>query len=192
VVNGDFFKARGIKDAEGTNSKFTSEIWAAVLGPAVTDGRAWASSTSNRPCLVVHKDRNVDIEMLANAAPDDWEVMAGNVMLVKDGLIVPNRGKSRNPRTAAGLDAKGRKLTILVVDGRNPGISIGMSYAELSAEMLRLGCRQALNFDGGGSSVMATRDPATGQMRILNTPSDGRERAVANTLGVSVDSTPTR
>jgi hypothetical protein len=40
--------------------------------------------------------------------------------------------------------------------------------------------------DGGGSSVMAVRDPANGSFRILNQPTDGRERAVANALGISV------
>jgi exopolysaccharide biosynthesis protein len=53
--------------------------------------------------------------------------------------------------------------------------------------MLRLGCNEALNLDGGGSSVMAVRDPASGQMKILNAPTDGHERAVANVLGISVD-----
>jgi len=192
VVNGDFFAARGLKDAEGTNSKFTSEIWALVEGPAVTDGAAWSSCNSNRPCLVVHKDKKVDIEMLVHAEADDWEVLAGNVMLVKNGLPVPHRGRTRNPRTAVGVDSKGEKLVILVVDGRKPGVSVGMSYTEMTAEMLRLGCRDALNLDGGGSSVMAVRDPATSKMRILNTPSDGHERAVANTLGISVDSAPNR
>jgi hypothetical protein len=191
VVNGDFFDARGIRDAEGTNSKFTSDIWAAVEGPAVTDGNVWSSSTSsNRPCLVVHQDKKVDIEMLVRAGPGDWEVLAGNVMLVKDGVIVPHRSKTRNPRTAVGLDARNTKLVILVVDGRRPGVSVGMTYPEMAAEMLRLGCRQAFNLDGGGSSVMAVRSPDTGQMRILNTPSDGHERAVANALGISVDNVP--
>jgi hypothetical protein len=192
VVNGDFFDARGIKDAEGAKSKFTSDIWALVEGPAVSDGRAWSTATSNRPCLVVHKDKTVDFEMLAHAKPDDWEVIAGNVMLVQDGVIVPHRSKTRNPRTAVGLDVKGTKLVILVVDGRKAGVSVGMSYAEMAAEMLRLGCHEALNLDGGGSSVMAVRDPISDQMHILNTPSDGRERAVANTLGISVDIAPNR
>ena len=49
VVNGDFFSARGIKDAEGTNSKFSSAIWSSVEGPAMTDGQAWSASPSNRP-----------------------------------------------------------------------------------------------------------------------------------------------
>ena len=61
-----------------------------------------------------------------------------------------------------------------------------MNYDELAAEMIRLGCKDALNLDGGGSSVMAVRDPAKNEFRILNQPTDGRERAVANVLGISI------
>jgi exopolysaccharide biosynthesis protein len=53
--------------------------------------------------------------------------------------------------------------------------------------MIRLGCKEALNLDGGGSSVMAVRDMATGKIKILNDPTDGRERAVVNVLGISLD-----
>jgi exopolysaccharide biosynthesis protein len=60
-----------------------------------------------------------------------------------------------------------------------------MSYDELAAEMIRLGCYTAINLDGGGSSVMAVRDTAMGSFRILNHPSDGHERPVANVLGIS-------
>ena len=191
VVNGDFFRARGIKDAEGTNSAFRSEIWSAVSGPAVTDGKVWATSPNPRPCLVVGTNREVTIEMLEHPSPDDWEVVAGNTMLIEMGVPVPQTNQMRHPRTAVGLDARRTKLVILVVDGRKPGIAVGMSYDELATEMIRLGCRDAINLDGGGSSVMAIRDPAKGDFRILNEPSDGRERAVANVLGVSVeDSSP--
>ncbi len=89
-----------------------------------------------------------------------------------------------------GLNADGTKLTILVVDGRKPGMAVGMNYDELAAEMIRLGCKDALNLDGGGSSVMALRDSAVGGFRILNQPTDGRERAVANILGISVREIP--
>ena len=74
-----------------------------------------------------------------------------------------------------------------VGDGRKPGIAAGMSYDELGVEMQRLGCRVALNLDGGGSSVLAVRDSATGKMKILNEPTDGHERAVADVLGITVD-----
>ncbi len=186
VINGDFFTAKGVNDGEGTNSHFRAEQWARVAGPAMTDGLTWSSGTNARPCLVVHTNRAVTIEMLLRPAPDDWEVIGGNVMLVHDGAMVPHPSTVRHPRTVVGLDASGTKLTILVLDGRKPGIATGMSYDELAAEMLRLGCKEAFNFDGGGSSVMAMRD-ATGAMKILNQPTDGRERAVANVLGISLD-----
>jgi len=187
VVNGDFFEARGLKDAEGTNSQYRAEVWSAVDGPAVTDGSVWSTCTSNKPCLVVHQDRHVTIEMLDRPTPDDWEVVAGNTLLLENGVPVPHRSQARHPRTAVGLDAKATRLVIVVVDGRKPNVAVGMNYDELGAEMHRLGCNQALNLDGGGSSVMAIRDPTTRQYRILNDPTDGHERAVANALGVSVD-----
>jgi exopolysaccharide biosynthesis protein len=186
VINGDFFTAKGVNDGEGTNSHFQAEQWATVAGPAMTDGRAWSGGTNARPCLVVHTNRAVTIEMLLRPAADDWEVIGGNVMLVHDGAMVPHPSAVRHPRTVVGLDASGTKLTILVLDGRKPGIAAGMSYDELAAEMLRLGCKEALNLDGGGSSVIAMRD-AVGVMKILNQPTDGRERAVANVLGISLD-----
>jgi exopolysaccharide biosynthesis protein len=52
--------------------------------------------------------------------------------------------------------------------------------------MLKYGCQLAVNLDGGGSSVLAIRDPKSHKMEILNRPSDGRERSVANVLGVSL------
>ncbi len=181
-----FFEARGLRDAEGTNSRYRADIWAAVKGPAVTDGRMWAASTNERPCLIVHRDGEVTIETRSSSHPDDWEVVAGNTMLIEAGLIVPHQNKVHHPRTAVGLNANGTKLVLLVVDGRKPGVAVGMSYEEESVELLRWDCRQALNLDGGGSSVMALRDSSSGQFQILNQPTDGHERAVANALGISV------
>lgn len=187
VVNGDFFIARGVNYGEGTNAAFRADQWALTEGPAMTDGKTWSASTNARPCFVVRTNQSVAMKMLARPAADDWEVIGGNVVLVKDGVAVPQKNKVRHPRTVVGLDAAKTKLILMVVDGRKPGIAIGMNYDELAAEMLRLGCRDAVNLDGGGSSVMAVRDPATGAMKILNEPTDGRERAVADVLGISVD-----
>lgn len=187
VINGDFFKARGVNDGEGTNAAFRADQWALAEGPAMTGGITWSTRTNARPCLVVHKNHSVTIETLAQPADDDWEVISGNVILVRDGVAVPHPGKVRHPRTVVGLDGTEMKLIILVVDGRKPGIAVGMSYDELAAEMLRLGCKDALNLDGGGSSVMAVRDATSDTFKILNAPTDGRERAVVNVLGISVN-----
>lgn len=186
VVNGDFFRARGVKDAEGTNSAYRAEVWSAVSGPAVSGGHAWSVSPSARPCLVVDRKGRVAIKSISQPGRDDWEVISGNTLLITNGVAVPHESQTRHPRTAIGIDAKHTRLVILVVDGRKPGVAIGMSYAELGAEMLRLGCRCALNLDGGGSSVMAVCNPDRKSFRILNQPTDGRERPVANALGVVV------
>jgi exopolysaccharide biosynthesis protein len=195
VVNGDFFVAKGVNDAEGAKAHFRANQWASTEGPAMTDGRTWSTSTNMRPCLVVQRNGAVTIAALSQPGGDDWEVVGGGPQLVHDGIALPvtgnfavrHRSKIRNPRTAVGLDATGTRLTILVVDGRKPRVALGMTYSELAAEMVRLGCREALNLDGGGSSLLAVKDPKSGRMRILNNPSDGRERAVANVLGVSLD-----
>lgn len=186
VVNGDFFKAKGVNDGEGTNSNFRATQWALTEGSAMTDGKTWSTSANARPCLVIHTNRSVTIESITHPGGGAWQVIGGNVILVRAGKIVPHPSKTRHPRTVVGLDANGTKLTLLVVDGRKPGVAVGMSYDELAAEMLRLGCTEALNLDGGGSSVMAVRD-AAGKLKIYNQPTDGRERAVADVLGISVE-----
>ncbi|HEU4752525.1 MAG TPA: phosphodiester glycosidase family protein, partial [Armatimonadota bacterium] len=82
--------------------------------------------------------------------------------------------KARHPRTAVGFN--GRKLYLFVTDGRQPGYSIGMSLPEVAQVMKELGCTDALNMDGGGSSTLWVRGS------VVNRPSDGKERAVANGL----------
>ena len=187
VVNGDFFLARGVNDGEGTNAAFRADQWSRVSGAAVSNGKVWSTSTNARPCLVVRNDGAVSIELISRPPTNATAVISGNTMLVKNGIAVPHENKTRHPRTVVGLDAKRTRLVLMVVDGRKPGVAHGMNYDELAVEMLRLGCNDAFNLDGGGSSVMALRDGSSESMKILNDPTDGRERAVANVLGVTID-----
>ena len=94
--------------------------------------------------------------------------------------------KVRHPRTAIGLDHRGTKLTILIVDGRRPGIATGMTGPEIAQEMLRLGCVDAINLDGGGSTTLVMRDRDDDQLKVINHPSDLRERPVADVIGITV------
>lgn len=87
-----------------------------------------------------------------------------------------------HPRTAVGIDSDGRKLLILVVDGRS-AVSRGYTMVELADMMTALGAEDAINLDGGGSSTMYTR-LGTGLMGLANEPSDGSERLVPNGFGV--------
>lgn len=188
VINGDYFIAKGVNDGEGSNSMYRASQWAYPEGPAMTDGVTWSVVTNARPCLVVHSNGTVTIETIAHPGGDEVQVVSGWPILLQDGKVVPigsRRNVGRHPRTVAGLDATHEKLTLLSLDGRKPGIAAGMTYEELADEMLRLGCTEAINLDGGGSSVMAYRKD--GKMCILNEPTDGRERAVADVLGITVE-----
>lgn len=184
VINGDFFRIPKATDAEGALSPYKAKLAAAVIGPAVTDGKVWSKSKTPRPSLVVTRSGKAFIKSVATPSPKDYEVVSGNIELLKDGEVLPHENQARHPRTAVGLTEKGSKLVLVVVDGRKPGISEGMSYDELAAEMKQLGCWQAINLDGGGSSVMAYRSNPKDDFLILNQPTDGHERPVANVLGI--------
>lgn len=77
-----------------------------------------------------------------------------------------------HPRTGIGYTKDG-KLIILVVEGRNPGIAEGSTLTELAQLFKELGCEEALNLDGGGSSSLLINGKETIQ------PSDkGGQRAI--------------
>ncbi|HSU03137.1 MAG TPA: phosphodiester glycosidase family protein [Nocardioides sp.] len=108
--------------------------------------------------------------------------ISGDRPLLTNGIRTVINNTIAHPRTAVGIDADGRKLLILVVDGRSQS-SRGYTMVELADLMVALGAENAINLDGGGSSAMYTRT-GTGAMGIVNEPSDGTERTVANSFGL--------
>ena len=108
--------------------------------------------------------------------------ISGDRPLLMNSVRTVVNNSIAHPRTAVGIDADGRRLLILVVDGRS-AVSRGYTMVELADMMTALGAENALNLDGGGSSAMYTR-AGTGAMGIVNEPSDGSERNVANGFGV--------
>src|SRR5687768_5983998 len=179
AVNGDFFSVK--RDPIAPN--YRTDQWASVAGPAMSAGRAWSTSAQKRPCLVVRADGRLRIETHDAPTADAAAVVAGNVMLLKDGKAPAFENIARHPRTVVALDKDARRLTLLIVEGRTKSAS-GMSYAELAAALLKRNCHTALNLDGGGSSSLVVRDPISNEHKVFNTLSDGRERPVANVLGL--------
>ena len=72
---------------------------------------------------------------------------------------------TRHPRTMIGVDAQDA-IWLVTVDGRQPTLSLGMSFAELQGLSRRLGLKSSLNLDGGGSTTMVVRG------NVVNHPSD--------------------
>lgn len=109
-----------------------------------------------------------------------------NVGTIADSLegTFPRFSASRHPRSAIALSADSSRLMLVVVDGRRPW-SVGMSLTELGDALIALGASEAMNLDGGGSSVLWIDGT------VVNYPSDATgERAVGNALFVRRRSPP--
>ena len=123
-------------------------------------------------------------------SPQIKECSGGDVVILKRGEVVYeahrfiNGINSNNPRTMAGYTEDRSKMVWCCVDGRS-NTSAGCTYPEGAELMKFLGCYDAVNFDGGGSTGMYIEP-----LGIVNSPSDGSERAVANGL-FAVAKTPT-
>jgi len=104
--------------------------------------------------------------------PDDWTKayasIGGSYHFIRGGAIQTFSdpgATTRHPRTAVAFDDD--YIYFIVVDGRDPGVSEGMSIAELAQFTLTtLNASEAIAQDGGGSSTMVV----DGQ--VVNTPSD--------------------
>ncbi len=113
-------------------------------------------------------------------------VIGGGPRLLKSGQIYISRNserfkndiaKSRAARTAVGINKEGN-LVFVTVDkcgqSATSAKSAGATLEELAQIMKDLGCVDAMNLDGGSSSVMVLKGD------VINTPSNGAERAVSN------------
>ena len=173
------------------------------LGLVITDGRLKSLPIMARTAMGITQDGrilmdNVSIDAEGNLVPDWLEegvvyAVGGGPRLVKDGKanvtslqeqFKADVARGRAPRTAVGVTDDG-KLLLVAVTGRQAYYSIGVTLEELADIMIELGAKDAMNLDGGGSSTMVVRD------FVMNTPSDGRERKVADAILVFADSSKT-
>jgi len=108
----------------------------------------------------------------------DWnranDIVGGAGLLVRNGQLIrewadeqlrDGFSTERHPRTMIG-SSKGGIIWLVTVDGRNPDVSIGMTFAELQRLALGLKLENALNLDGGGSTTMVVNGT------VVNHPSD--------------------
>ncbi len=186
AVNGDFFSPEGLP-----------------LGTEVVAGQtrrllsrpAFAWHPARRPWVGVPAPRGDSSVVLGWEMPrfqsdGATEVISGFPLLLSGGNRVgdlevserPGFAAERHPRTAIGIDVDGGLLWIVVVDGRQPAHSVGMTLPELASLFQALEVDEAINLDGGGSSVMILNGI------IVSSPSDAEgERPVANALGIRLD-----
>ncbi len=156
TVNGDFFSVTRAPDAPKEQKGYVIDMWASVTGAAMTDGKAWSQVEGGkpRPCLIIDGQGQPKISRVAAAPDDAKQAISGSDVVVEGGKDVAPATKgfamTRHPRTAVGIADGGKRLVLVVVDGRKKDAS-GMTLPELAQLMLKLDCESALNLDGGGS-----------------------------------------
>ena len=161
------------------------------FGFAASKGKVYSiddvEDVGTRPNLYINR-RNV---LSFNNQPSRvHDAISGERMIVLKGRVAPGfDGVELEPRTALGISRNGRYVYIVVVDGRQPFYSQGVTLRELAELLIEQGAFMAMNMDGGGSSTMVV-EGEHGEPRILNSPIDslipGRERPVGNHLGIYV------
>jgi hypothetical protein len=122
---------------------------------------------------------------------EQWKMqtaVGGGPVLLQNGEIkITNDGEyrfpgkaihDRHPRTAMGYTKAG-KLIILAVQGRTPGVAEGADLEQEAAIFKELGCDEALNLDGGGSTCLLVNG------KEVFKPSDKEERPVPAVFVIS-------
>ncbi|TCK98427.1 S-layer family protein [Natranaerovirga hydrolytica] len=126
-----------------------------------------------------------DYVMVYTELEEKWQdvtmAIGGQELIVSNGQVTSNSTTALHPRSAIGVTEEG-KIIMLQVDGRSRGISEGVTLKELGTMMKDLGAVNAINLDGGGSATMVARLPGEKSPTVLNNPSDGSERRVANNI----------
>ncbi|MFF2806544.1 phosphodiester glycosidase family protein [Streptomyces sp. NPDC058000] len=89
-------------------------------------------------------------------------------------------------RTSAGIANRGRTLLLMALDGEKGHHQTGLTVRELAGLMARLGAHEAIDLDGGGSTTFVTQN-RYGEAQVRNHPTGGKERPVANAVGVFSD-----
>lgn len=134
--------------------------------------------------LALEPGDTVDVSYAPRSDLEDVVVaVGGNHLLVDDGVQQPFTDTEPAARTAIGLSEDGRTMYLVSLDGKQAH-SRGMTLGEFAELMADLGAYDALNIDGGGSSTLVVRDPGTDDRTVVNSPSDGSERSVANGLAL--------
>ena len=173
------------------------ELVGEPLGYLVMDGTYYENSQGKtsgaQTCLVINFDekdgvtRPNDIPKTeirsTSSSITGWEeqvIPANFGFLVKDGKNQYSKDHASDAasRSFVGIKKDGTIVTVMN-DGRQAPYSVGFNSYEMAEFMLSLGCVQAINGDGGGSSTFLSQRP--GEELTLNcSPSDGAERATTH------------
>ncbi|MEI6658372.1 MAG: phosphodiester glycosidase family protein [Planctomycetota bacterium] len=178
AVNGDLFSTAlsPTTTLEGFNVSNGSLV-SPGAAPGGQEHSTFSLTRSNAASIVTTDD--------STTVGDKWNAVTGIYRCLLGG--VPQlSGTDPQPRTGLGVSSDTRYVYMMTVDGRSSS-SIGATNRQVGEWLLYFGASDGIYVDGGGSTTMAWWNPAASaanKAQVLNTPSDGSERAVGNNIGV--------
>ena len=118
------------------------------------------------------------------------QALGGVAKLVTNGQAASGLDASRTAWPAIGIKADGT-LVFYALDGKQPGLSVGATQTQVAQRLIELGCVEAICMDGGGSTTIGVTYPDGSSMEVVNSPSDGSQRANSTAIFLTTDLQPT-
>lgn len=150
------------------------------FGVLISDGVEFGNNRFHKATIYFDED-HATLKAFEGAR---WAASGYRVLVRESQVAELGKSSVSAPRSVIGFD--GTHLMMVVVDGRQPGYSEGLTIPELAQLMVDLGAQWAVEMDGGGSSTLV--DGAPTSPRVLNCPIHTRipcrERPVAAQFGV--------
>ena len=189
AINGGFFDPQWDNGPLDYHPRSGDMVYP-IMGTFASRGTVYWQDDLTRDVMYISSARQITFGVHNGNIYDaitGYQFLLVNGENVIEAIDLPD--SNLEPRTAVGLDLSGEKLMLMIVDGRQPNYSEGITLSELAELMREFGAYHALNLDGGGSSTLVVAG-VDGQPRVLNSPIHtripGRERPVATHLGVYI------
>jgi hypothetical protein len=187
AINGDFFYPCKINKLHDYYPHIGDPV--TVEGDSISAGSVYATRDPHDWTTTLHISENNEIT-IGQALPGvPYNAIGGHQLHLED--IAKNPQGEKNPHTIVAYNRPKKELLLILVDGRQRGYSEGVTDREMAQFTKNMGATEAIMLDGGGSTTLAREEKgAPHGFQILNSPIDshvpGRERAVANHLGIFI------
>lgn len=174
---------RGSADSLGKTALFEDEM---LLSIALNTPYTSALNTLKE----MKAEDKVTVEFSVSPGWEDvHQALGAERRLITNGVVSTFQDATRAPRTAFGIRSDG-SCVLYTVDGRQSGYSMGMTYAELAARLKELGCVDAVNLDGGDSTMMFATLPGYEDRSQVNRHSGSSLRRCGNYILFENNATP--
>jgi len=163
--------------------------------PALSGQYALASTGAGGAWITANLHPGDSVSITSQFSDDSQlnQAIGGGPVVVKDGAYyydpyppAPVERYQLDALTAVSVTKDSTHVCFFTFDGgrADPFNSVGLTHAQAAQYLLAHGAYQAILLDSGGSTEMVARLPHQHSVSVINWPSDGFERAVANGLFV--------